>query len=71
MIDGEISKRENTRIKSCFSKKSIGRLSGHNNVTRKEKTGAFKVCGDYPEFILQQTYGYSCGAFYKLFRYQR
>jgi putative ABC transport system permease protein len=32
----------------------LGGYRGANNVTRNERTGAFEISGDYPEYIYQQ-----------------
>ena len=41
-------------LKYVSPRLQLGGYRGANNVTRKEKTGAFQVNGDYPEFINQQ-----------------
>ncbi len=41
----------------------LGGYSGANNVTRNEKTGAFGIYGDYPEFIEQQPMDIQKGRF--------
>lgn len=41
----------------------LGGYRGANNVTRNERTGAFTVNGDYPEFINQQPMDITAGRF--------
>ena len=63
MIDGEILKEKIPELKIVSPRNQLGGYQGANNVTRKEKTGAFKVCGDYPEYILQQPMDILAGRF--------
>lgn len=41
-------------LKYVSPRNQLGGYRGANNVTRKDKTGAFSITGDYPEFIYQQ-----------------
>ena len=63
MIDGEILKEKIPELKIVSPRNQLGGYQGANNVTRKENTGAFKVCGDYPEYILQQPMDILAGRF--------
>ena len=52
--DVDILKEQMPMLKYVSPRNQLGGYRGANNVTRKEKTGAFSVSGDYPEFIYQQ-----------------
>ncbi len=52
--DVEILKEQVPELKYVSPRNQLGGYMGANNVTRKEKTGAFSVSGDYPDFIHQQ-----------------
>ncbi len=52
--DVAILKDQVPELKYVSPRNQLGGHRGANNVTRKEKTGAFSVSGDYPEFINQQ-----------------
>ncbi len=52
--DVAILKDQMPELKYVSPRNQLGGHRGANNVTRKEKTGAFSVSGDYPEFINQQ-----------------
>tara|TARA_R110000787_G_scaffold43892_1_gene107417 strand:- start:13362 stop:14621 length:1260 start_codon:yes stop_codon:yes gene_type:complete len=52
--DVAILKEKMPILKYVSPRNQLGGYRGANNVTRKEKTGAFSVSGDYPEFIYQQ-----------------
>ena len=41
----------------------LGGYRGANNVTRNERTGAFEISGDYPEYINQQPMDITAGRF--------
>ncbi len=41
----------------------LGGYRGSNNVTRNDKTGAFQINGDYPEYIYQQSMDITQGRF--------
>ena len=43
-----------TGLKYVSPRNQLGGFRGSNNVTRNEKTGAFDIYGDYPEYIEQQ-----------------
>ena len=49
--DVDILKEQMPMLKYVSPRNQLGGYRGANNVTRKEKTGAFSVSGDYPEFI--------------------
>lgn len=51
------------QLKYVSPKLQLGGYNGANNVTRKEKTGAFTVSGDYPEFINQKPMDITSGRF--------
>lgn len=50
-------------LKYVSPRNQLGGYQGANNVTRNEKTGAFSVSGDYPEFIKQQPMDITAGRF--------
>jgi putative ABC transport system permease protein len=50
-------------LKYVSPRNQLGGYRGANNVTRNEKTGAFTVNGDYPEFIKQQPMDITEGRF--------
>jgi putative ABC transport system permease protein len=52
--DVSILKEKVPALKYVSPRNQLGGYRGANNVTRKDKTGAFSVSGDYPEFIYQQ-----------------
>jgi len=52
--DVAILKDQMPELKYVSPRNQLGGHRGANNVTRKEKTGAFSVSGDYPEYINQQ-----------------
>lgn len=52
--DVEVLKDNIPELKYVSPRNQLGGFRGANNVTRNEKTGAFSVYGDYPEFINQQ-----------------
>jgi len=56
---------EETRpeLKYVSPRNQLGGFRGSNNVTRNEKTGAFSIYGDYPEFINQQPMDITAGRF--------
>ena len=61
--DVEILKEQVPALKYVSPRNQLGGYRGANNVTRKEKTGAFSVSGDYPEFIYQQPMDITEGRF--------
>jgi putative ABC transport system permease protein len=63
MIDGEVLKEKLPDLKYVSPRSQLGGYQGSNNVTRNEKTGAFTVSGDYPEFIKQQPMDIQAGRF--------
>ncbi|MGV6828258.1 MAG: ABC transporter permease [Flavobacteriales bacterium] len=52
--DVGILKQQIPELKYVSPRNQLGGYRGANNVTRNEKTGAFSVSGDYPEFIYQK-----------------
>ncbi|MFT5102828.1 MAG: putative ABC transport system permease protein [Candidatus Latescibacterota bacterium] len=52
--DVEVLKNKIPALKYVSPRNQLGGYQGANNVTRNEKSGAFTVNGDYPEFINQQ-----------------
>ncbi len=61
--DVEILKEQIPELKYVSPRNQLGGYRGANNVTRKEKTGAFSVSGDYPDFIHQQPMDITEGRF--------
>jgi putative ABC transport system permease protein len=54
LSDVQALKDQIPELKYVSPRNQLGGFRGSNNVTRNEKTGAFDVYGDYPEFINQQ-----------------
>lgn len=54
LADVEVLKEKMPELEYVSPRLQLGGYRGANNVTRNEKTGAFQVNGDYPEFINQQ-----------------
>ncbi len=54
MEDVTVLKDRFPDLKYVSPRSQLGGYQGANNVTRNEKTGAFTVNGDYPEYIYQQ-----------------
>lgn len=54
LSDVEALKEQIPELKYVSPRNQLGGFRGSNNVTRNEKTGAFDVYGDYPEYIEQQ-----------------
>lgn len=52
--DVAVLKEKMPELKYVSPRNQLGGFRGSNNVTRNEKTGAFDIYGDYPEFIKQQ-----------------
>ena len=52
--DVALLKEKVPSLKYVSPRNQLGGYRGANNVTRKDKTGAFSITGDYPEFIYQQ-----------------
>jgi len=61
--DVAILKDQFPELKYVSPRNQLGGYRGANNVTRKEKTGAFSVSGDYPEFIYQKPMDITEGRF--------
>lgn len=54
LSDVERLKEDFPELKYVSPRNQLGGFRGSNNVVRKDKTGAFDIYGDYPEFINQQ-----------------
>lgn len=61
--DVAVLKEKIPALKYVSPRNQLGGFRGSNNVTYKEKTGAFNVYGDYPEFIEQQPMDITAGRF--------
>ena len=61
--DVAVLKEKMPELKYVSPRGQLGGYNGANNVTRNEKTGAFTVSGDYPEFIKQQPMDITAGRF--------
>ena len=61
--DVEVLKERIPELKYVSPRNQLGGYNGANNVTRNEKTGAFSVYGDYPEFINQKPMDITAGRF--------
>lgn len=61
--DVEVLREKVPQLKYISPRNQLGGYNGANNVTRKEKTGAFSIYGDYPEFIKQQPLDITAGRF--------
>lgn len=61
--DVAVLKEKMPELKYVSPRGQLGGFNGANNVTRNEKTGAFTVSGDYPEFIKQQPMDITAGRF--------
>lgn len=61
--DVAVLKEKLPELKYVSPRSQLGGYNGANNVTRNEKTGAFTVSGDYPEFIKQQPMDITAGRF--------
>ncbi|WP_303686697.1 ABC transporter permease, partial [Nonlabens dokdonensis] len=54
LADVAVLKEKLPQLQYVSPRLQLGGYRGANNVSRNEKTGAFQVNGDYPEFINQQ-----------------
>lgn len=61
--DVEVLREQLPELKYISPRNQLGGFRGSNNVTRNEKTGAFNIYGDYPEFINQQPMDITAGRF--------
>lgn len=61
--DVAVLKEQYPELKYISPRNQLGGFNGANNVTRNEKTGAFSIYGDYPEFIKQQPQDITAGRF--------
>jgi len=61
--DVEVLREKVPALKYISPRNQLGGFNGANNVTRNEKSGAFSIYGDYPEFINQQPLDITAGRF--------
>lgn len=61
--DVEVLRERMPELKYISPRNQLGGFRGSNNVTRNEKTGAFNVYGDYPEYINQEPMDITEGRF--------
>ncbi len=61
--DVEVLREKYPQLKYISPRNQLGGYNGANNVTRNEKTGAFSIYGDYPEFINQQPQDITSGRY--------
>ncbi|WP_035335656.1 ABC transporter permease [Dokdonia sp. PRO95] len=61
--DVEVLREKYPDLKYISPRNQLGGFNGANNVTRNEKTGAFSIYGDYPEFIKQQPQDITSGRY--------
>lgn len=61
--DVEVLREKYPQLKYVSPRNQLGGFNGANNVTRNEKTGAFSIYGDYPEFIKQQPQDITAGRY--------
>ncbi len=61
--DVEVLREKIPQLKYISPRNQLGGYNGANNVTRNEKTGAFSIYGDYPEFIKQQPLDITAGRY--------
>lgn len=61
--DVDVLREKLPELKYISPRNQLGGFRGSNNVTRNEKTGAFNIYGDYPEFINQQPMDITAGRF--------
>lgn len=54
LSDVEAIKNNVPDLRYISPRLQLGGFRGANNVSRKEKTGAFQIYGDYPEYIYQE-----------------
>lgn len=61
--DVQVLKEKIPGLKYVSPRNQLGGYSGSNNVTRNEKTGAFSIYGDYPEYYNQEPMDLTSGRF--------
>jgi putative ABC transport system permease protein len=61
--DVAVLREQVPELKYISPRNQLGGFRGANNVTRKAKTGAYNIYGDYPEFIKQQPMDITAGRF--------
>lgn len=61
--DVAVLREQVPELKYISPRNQLGGFRGANNVTRNEKTGAYNIYGDYPEFINQQPMDITAGRF--------
>lgn len=61
--DTQVLRDQIPELKYVSPRNQLGGYRGANNVTRNEKTGAFGIYGDYPEYINQEPLDITAGRF--------
>lgn len=61
--DVQVLKDRIPELKYVSPRNQLGGYRGANNVTRNEKTGAFGIYGDYPEYIKQEPLDITSGRY--------
>lgn len=61
--DVAVLREKMPELKYISPRNQLGGFRGSNNVTRNEKTGAYNVYGDYPEYINQEPMDITKGRF--------
>ena len=61
--DAQVLRDNFPQLTYVSPRNQLGGYQGANNVTRNEKTGAFTINGDYPDFIKQQPMDITQGRF--------
>lgn len=61
--DVDVLREKVPQLKYISPRNQLGGYNGANNVSRNEKTGAYSIYGDYPEFIKQQPLDITEGRF--------
>lgn len=61
--DVQVLKDRIPELKYVSPRNQLGGYRGANNVTRNEKTGAFGIYGDYPEYIYQEPLDITSGRY--------
>ncbi|HEA29840.1 MAG TPA: ABC transporter permease [Leeuwenhoekiella sp.] len=61
--DVKLLKDKIPALKYVSPRNQLGGYNGANNVTRNEKTGAFSIYGDFPEYINQEPMDLTAGRF--------
>ncbi len=61
--DVKVLKEKIPALKYVSPRNQLGGYNGANNVTRNEKTGAFSIYGDFPEYMNQEPMDLTAGRF--------